>query len=52
METSELTDIIENALADLAHSECPYCQAYIGMDNYIDRKDIEKWVKEKGLVLN
>lgn len=45
----ELVDIIDEALAELAHRECPYCQAYIGLDKYIDRTDIDKWLKRKGV---
>ena len=46
-EQRELVDLIEDALSGLAHSECPNCQTYIGLDRYIDRSDIENWLRER-----
>ena len=45
MTNNELIDLIEDALAWFGYSECPYCQ--VNMDEYIDRNDIEKWLKER-----
>lgn len=45
LEAKELLDIIEAALANFAHSECPECGKGIGLEHYIDRADIEKWLK-------
>ena len=46
MTENELIELIEDALAEFAHSECPYCQANISLDKYVDRNDIEKWLME------
>lgn len=44
-EEERAVDLIEKALSELAHSECPYCQAYIGLDRYLDRSDIRHWLE-------
>jgi len=41
-------DLIEGALAEFGHYECPHCQTYIGLDRYVSREDIEGWLKAKG----
>lgn len=40
-----LANIIEDALAGLAHKSCPHCQRYIGLDQYIGSDDIEQWIR-------
>ena len=42
-----LIELIQEALIEFAQSRCPYCQAYIGPDDYIDRKDIERWLRKR-----
>ena len=46
-EPKELIELISDALSELALCECPYCQAYIGIDRYVDETDIEHWLNEK-----
>ena len=46
-EHKELIELISDALADLTRGECPYCQAYIGIDRYLGEDDIEHWLNEK-----
>ena len=40
------TDLIEQALQELAHQNCPYCERFIGMSQHITREEIEEWVED------
>lgn len=43
--------LIEEALRELCHVFCPYCQAEIGIDKYVSEKDIENWLEKKKTVV-
>jgi hypothetical protein len=42
-----LVSLIEDALAEFGHYECPHCQRYIGLDRYVDKGDIKRWLKRQ-----
>ncbi len=43
----ELVSLISGALVELAHSQCPYGQACIGLDRYVEQNDIQAWLDRK-----
>ena len=47
----EAKKLVQDALKEFAHSECPYCQVDINLDKYIDDDDIEKWLKKRSNIV-
>ena len=43
----DIVDLIMEALLQLGHHICPHCERGIGMEDYLTKEDIEKWLKER-----
>ena len=47
MSKAAIVDLIMDALLQLGHRICPHCERGIGMEDYLIKEDIEKWLKER-----
>ena len=47
MTKEKMIDLIEEALAELCDTYCPYCQSYISPERYISKDDIAGWLDAK-----
>jgi len=40
-------DLVMDALSELTIHECPFCNHYIGVDEYITEDDIRDWLRDR-----
>ena len=47
MTTEQIVALIEDALDEFANATCSKCEYEIAWRDYVDRNNIEKWLKER-----
>ena len=44
---AELLKLLEDAITELANTDCPYCQSHISSDVHLVNNDIPSWLKSR-----